>query len=232
MELENLTILNRTLETKIKEGEYYNSVAKDKRALRDRISETVAFLDNRLAVLTEMEKEINIILKNTKQARKQFIVDEVNWALSLVFAEGYYANLELEPYRNTYKATFRLKVNEKGKEVFMNPENQNGGLCRQVISLQVGLAIAELMGVHTVMMDEAANGGDKTTIRKLQPILQRYLAFHPDNTIVLNEHNGCLYEDSNARIFNLIKSGEGLSGYVKITEIIDQQGSNLNDLIL
>lgn len=231
--IDTLSYYSRSIDQQINEAKVNNERKAKMDNRRDTIINAVNFLEHKKEITHEMIREINITLKNSKEARKQFIVDEIERALEIVFDQGYKVSLELKPYRDTYKADLMLYTeNENGVREYFRPETQNGGLCRQVIALSTGLAIAKLMNCHTIFMDEALNGGDSVKLRKMQEIIQSFLDYHPDNVIILNEHNGSLYQDVSCRIFNFHKEGKGMTGYVQVDEVIDQEGEDLSKLIL
>lgn len=200
---------------------------------RNKIITAVDYLDNELALTKEMIIEINSILIPSQESKRQFIVNEIQSAIDCVFEEDYKFDLVMKPYRDTFKAQLLLYTEDQnGKRDYYNPNTQNGGLCRQVISLAAGFAVAKLSNCHLIIMDEATNGGDDISTRKLQPLLQSYLDYHEDNTIILNEHKPALYEDMSCKIYHFHKEGKGMSGYVTIDEIEEQIGRELQNIEL
>ncbi len=230
--LDSLQYRSRALVTAIAVADQNNSQKERMESNRDKIVSNMNILETKLDTIKEMVREITITLKDSEESRKAFIEKEIEHSLEVVFDEGYKININLTPYKDSFRAELQLYTCEGGKLRYYNVETQNGGLCRQVISIAAGFAIAKLMNCHTIYWDEAANGGDSVKLRKLQTVLKSFVDYHPDNVIILNEHNTALYQDLDVRIFNFHKEGKGMSGYVVPDATIDQIGEILTDIIL
>lgn len=220
------------LDMKIEIGERNNTRKYKLEDTRNKIITCVNYLKDELVITSEMIKEINSILKSSQEAKKEFIQNEIKTALDCVFDEGYNVLLDIRPFRDTYKAELKLYTEENGNVTYFNINTQNGGLCRQVIALSAGFAMAKLTNCHVFMMDEALNGGDSLKLRKMQPIIKSYLDYHPDNTIILNEHNEALYQDLSCKIFCIHKEGTGFKGFIVQDSEEEQKGQNLYELEL
>lgn len=231
--IETLMVYNRAIDGIISSVQSNNEKKSKLEAKRTEIYNAVNYLEHKKELTHNMIREINIVLKNSKEARKQFIVSEIERALEIVFDQGYRVSLDLKPYKDTYKAELMIYTSDEyGHVEYFKPDTQNGGLCRQVIALSTGLAIAKLLNCHIIFMDEALNGGDSVKLRKMEEIIKSFLDYHPDNTIILNEHNGSLYEDLPCRVFSFHKEGKGKAGYVQVDNVTDQEGEDIYKLIL
>lgn len=218
----------------IKDGEASNSKRAKMEVNRDNIIVIVNELEARLKATREMQKEINIALKDYQNQRKKFIEDEIQSALDCVFEESYKVELQLTPYRDSYKSQLKLYIDnpDTGVRQYIRPTTQNGGLCRQVLSASASVAIAKLMDCHMLIWDEAFNGGDPTKIRKVQRLVKSFIEYDEENFIVMNEHNCNVYSDLPSRVYDLVKNGNGLSGSVAVVDVTDYIGSNLDEIEL
>lgn len=212
-------------------------VAEKNNQLRSGVMEKLQVFHNNYGVLLTklnttqmMLKEINIASREYRERRKDFITNKVESALALVFQDDYKVDLTLTPYGDRMKARLKLyTVNEDGTKSFYIPKKQNGGLCRQTISLSSGLAIAELLNCHIIFMDEALNGGDSESLQQLQKLITDFTE-NEENQIILNEHNGSLYKNISCRLYNLAKIGKGQEGYVTVVKVEDLIGENLDEI--
>lgn len=219
-----LNYLMMELPTKITMAESNNLRKERMDKNRDDILTDVHFLRTKLQYIKEMRQEINIASQGFKDARRQFIEDEIQRAIDCVFDEDYKVKVDIRPYKNTIKAKLILTTSVNGEKVEINPNFQNGGLLRQVTASSAGLAIAKLLRIPLVLMDEAYNGGDNVTISRMQSVIKSYLDYDQNNQIILNEHNSALYTGLPVRVYELDKEGTGLTGQIKIVSMTDYEG--------
>lgn len=188
------------------------------------LAKNMTTLEDYLSTVQDMIREITIVIKDYKNERKSFIENKICKNLEFVFDEGYEVSFDIKPYRDKTKATLNLwAINSAGKREQYVPSEQNGGLCRQVISASFGMAVAELLNCKILFLDEAFNGGDPVKLQRVQLILREWI----DNggSIVLNEHNPALYSNLPCRVYEIEKTGKGFEGYVVVKDIIEQEGS-------
>lgn len=222
------SFLSGMLETKLGNVRESNAERKRIETNYNKLASAFCTLENKLANTQEMLREINITLKDYKKHRKTFIEESISKNLEYVFDEGYSVELSITPYKDKSKVSLLLWSEDATcNRVLYVPSEQNGGLCRQVITTSFGMAVADLLGCKILFLDEAFNGGDSEKLEKVQLILSEWIS--NGGQIVLNEHNSSVYTGMACRVYDIVKVGKGFEGYVTIKEVSDMEGLSANE---
>lgn len=222
------SFLSGMLETKLNTVRESNAERKRIEKNYNDLASAFSTLENKLSITQEMLREINITLKDYKKHRKTFIEESISKNLEYVLKEGYSVELSITPYKDKTKVSLLLwSVDTMGNRVLYVPSEQNGGLCRQIITTSFGMAVADLLGCKILFLDEAFNGGDSEKLERVQLILAEWIS--NGGQIVLNEHNPSVYTGMACRVYDIDKVGKGFEGYIEVKEVTDMEGLAANE---